>query len=114
MKTPYDISCPAVLIIDLEVNPKTDAVFKLGAYRPDLELGYERAVRNVKGFREALFEMEYLANGAHWLMGHNILAHDLRYLKEAAPDLPWLSLPVLDTPEAVAARLSAKSLSPPD
>lgn len=35
--------------------------------------------------------MEYLANGAHWLMGHNILAHDLRYLKEAAPDLPWLS-----------------------
>ena len=88
---------PAVLIIDLEVNPKTDAVFKLGAYRPDLELGYERAVRNVKGFREALLEMEYLANGAHWLMGHNILAHDLRYLKEAAPDLPWLSLPVLDT-----------------
>ena len=88
---------PAVLIIDLEVNPKTDAVFKLGAYRPDLELGYERAVRNVKGFREALLEMEYLANGAHWLMGHNILAHDLRYLNEAAPDLPWLSLPVLDT-----------------
>lgn len=39
---------PAVLIIDLEVNPKTDAVFKLGAYRPDLELGYERAVRSIK------------------------------------------------------------------
>ena len=30
-------------------------------------------------------------------MGHNILEHDLRYLRDAAPAAPWLALPVIDT-----------------
>ena len=38
-----------------------------------------------------------LAEGAEWLMGHNFLEHDLPYLKKAAPDQAWLSLPVIDT-----------------
>ncbi|WP_304669303.1 DEAD/DEAH box helicase, partial [Neisseria uirgultaei] len=92
-----DFAAPAVLIIDLEINPKTDTVFKIGAYRPDLDLGFERSFRHEEGFRKALAEMQPLAEGAEWLMGHNFLEHDLPYLKKAAPDRAWLSLPVIDT-----------------
>ena len=92
-----DFAVPAVLIIALEINPKTDTVFKIGAYRPDLDLGFERSFRHEEGFRQALAEMLPLAEGAEWLMGHNFLEHDLPYLKKAAPDQAWLSLPVIDT-----------------
>ena len=92
-----DFAVPAVLIIDLEINPKTDTVFKIGACRPDLDLGFERSFRHEEGFRKALAEMLPLAKGAEWLMGHNFLEHDLPYLKKAAPDQAWLSLPVIDT-----------------
>lgn len=92
-----DFAVPAVLIIDLEINPKTDTVFKIGAYRPDLDLGFERSFRDKEGFRKALAEMLPLAEGAEWLMGHNFLEHDLPYLKKAEPDQAWLSLPVIDT-----------------
>ena len=77
-----DFAVPAVLIIDLEINPKTDTVFKIGAYRPDLDLGFERSFRHEEGFRKALEEMLPLAR--------------YRYA------------------EAVAARLSAKPVPPPD
>ena len=92
-----DFAVPAVLIIDLEINPKTDTVFKIGAYRPDLDLGFERSFHHEEGFRKALAKMLPLAEGAEWLMGHNFLEHDLPYLKKAAPDQAWLSLPVIDT-----------------
>lgn len=89
---------PAVLIIDLEVNPQTQTVFKIGAYRPDRDQGFEsRRFSGESGFQTALHEMAHLAEGAQYLMGHNILAHDLPYLQKAAPDLPWLKLPVIDT-----------------
>lgn len=38
-----DFAVPAVLIIDLEINPKTDTVFKIGAYRPTLTSGLNEA-----------------------------------------------------------------------
>ncbi len=89
---------PAVLIIDLEVNPKTQSVFKIGAYRPDRGVGFEsKNFRSLSGFQAALQDMAGLAEGAQWLMGHNILAHDLRYLQQSGLVLPWLDLPVIDT-----------------
>ena len=92
------MSIPAVLIIDLEVNPQSDRVFKLGAYRPDRDVSYESDdFDDDRGFLAALDAMAHLTEGARWLMGHNILAHDLRYLRRVAPDLPWLALPVVDT-----------------
>ena len=45
---------PAVLIVDLEVDPRTDTVFKIGAYRPDLEQGFERTTGSLKSFQAAL------------------------------------------------------------
>ncbi|OOH90784.1 recombinase RecQ [Pasteurellaceae bacterium 15-036681] len=91
---------PAVLIIDLEVNPKTNQVFKLGAYRPDLELEFESGqIRGLPSFQQALAEMETkgLVAGAEFLMGHNFIHHDLTYLSSLLPKPTWLDLPIIDT-----------------
>ena len=109
-----DFAVPAVLIIDLEINPKTDTVFKIGAYRPDLDLGFERSFHHEEGFRKALAKMLPLAEGAEWLMGHNFLEHDLPYLKKAAPDPGMAFIARYRYAEAVAARLSPKPVPPPD
>ena len=102
-----DFAVPAVLIIDLEINPKTDTVFKIGAYRPDLDLGFERSFRHEEGFRKALAEMLPLAEGAEWLMGHNFLEKS-----RARPGMAFIAR--YRYAEAVAARLSAKPVPPPD
>ena len=92
---------PAILIVDLEINPASSGkdfpIFKLGAYRPDMDSGYEKSFRSEQGFLKALHEMKHLADGAKWLMGHNIIEHDLVYLKKHAPNLSWHSLPTIDT-----------------
>ena len=97
MNTPTKVHIPAVLIIDLEVDPKTDKPFKIGAFRPDSGLFFEKAFRGEKGFHAALVEMAHMTDGLKWLMGHNFLEHDLKYLKAAMPEAAWLKLPVIDT-----------------
>mgnify|MGYP000893097075 FL=1 len=97
MNTPTKGYIPAVLIIDLEVDPKTDKPFKIGAFRPDSGLFFEKAFRGEKGFHAALVEMAHMTDGLKWLMGHNILGHDLKYLKAVVPEAAWLKLPVIDT-----------------
>lgn len=97
MNTAAKGQIPAVLIIDLEVDPKTDKPFKIGAFRPDSGLSFEKTFRGEKGFHTALGEMAHLTSGLKWLMGHNILGHDLKYLKAAVPEAAWLELPVIDT-----------------
>ena len=88
---------PAILIIDLEVNPQTGIVFKLGAYRPDLEKSYQSDyLKNSQELNQAFEQIEQsgLSTDAQWLMGHNIIEHDLKYLP---PNLSWAKLPVIDT-----------------
>lgn len=97
MNTATKGQIPAVLIIDLEVDPKTDKPFKIGAFRPDSGLFFEKAFRGEKGFHTALCEMAHLTSGLKWLMGHNILGHDLKYLKAIVPEAAWLKVPVIDT-----------------
>ena len=97
MNTATKGQIPAVLIIDLEVDPKTDKPFKIGAFRPDSGLFFEKAFRGEKGFHTALCEMAHLTSGLKWLMGHNILGHDLKYLKAVVPEAAWLKVPVIDT-----------------
>ena len=97
MNTATKGQIPAVLIIDLEVDPKTDKPFKIGAFRPDSGLFFEKVFRGEKGFHTALCEMAHLTSGLKWLMGHNILGHDLKYLKAVVPEAAWLKVPVIDT-----------------
>lgn len=45
----------------------------------------------------ALAQLDSLADGANFLLGHNLIAFDLPYLRSARPDLRLLRLPVVDT-----------------
>lgn len=94
MKTPI----PPVLIIDLEVNPQTREIFQIGALRPDTGDEYESAkLRGQKALQAAFARLEEMAEGAEYLLGHNIIGHDLPVLAAAAPHLSLHRLPAIDT-----------------
>lgn len=45
----------------------------------------------------ALAKLDALAEGAAFVLGHNVIAHDLPHLAAAQPDLGLLHLPAVDT-----------------
>lgn len=91
-------SIPPVLIIDLEVNPQTRQIFQIGALRPDTGEEYESAKLRGQAALEAAFaRLEKMAEGAEYLLGHNIIGHDLPVLAAAAPHLRLHHLPAIDT-----------------
>ncbi|MDR1063959.1 MAG: RecQ family ATP-dependent DNA helicase [Azoarcus sp.] len=89
---------PPTLVVDLETVPngRTARIFKLGALRTDTG---ERLECNVSPSTQAdvLRRLDEMAAGAHTVLGHNIIAHDLPILRDAAPGLALLTLPVTDT-----------------
>lgn len=90
---------PKSLVLDLEVAPDKSAqferIFKVGAMRPDLRVELEQDV--TKNLAAVLTEVDALAEGARFLLGHNILEHDIPLLKQQAPNLALHALPVIDT-----------------
>lgn len=91
---------PKCLILDLEVIPATasepDRIIKIGALRPDTQQAFERNTTH-KNLAAVLAELDELAVGASFMLGHHIIAHDLPILSRVAPDLALLQLPVIDT-----------------
>jgi ATP-dependent DNA helicase RecQ len=86
---------PRCLCLDIETSRDAGTLFKIAAFRPDsgveLVLGGPFVDRDV---REAL---DRLAEGALFVLGHNIAAHDLPALRHRFGDLRLHSLPVVDT-----------------
>lgn len=90
---------PKCLILDLETVPQAGGgsprITKIGALRPDtrdmLELNAGARLDRALGRLEAMWA------GAGFLLGHNLLAHDLPVLREVAPASPLLQLAVVDT-----------------
>lgn len=88
------------LLLDLETAPtggsdETPRVLKIGAI-----LGSDGKVFERKGrFRldQTLQELGRLARRAGYVLGHNLLGHDLRVLRALAPAHPLLARPVVDT-----------------
>ena len=94
----HDMTSPAILIFDLEIHHDSGELIQIGAYRSDNQHIYESPIlKNKKARTEALKSLAEMAQGAQYLMGHNIMAHDLPYLRQNAPASPLLSLPVIDT-----------------
>src|SRR3972149_1202449 len=86
---------PRCLCLDLEVDPVDRRILKIGALRPDT-----RQFLHFKGkysLIAALGEIDGLAVGATFVLGHNVIRHDLNLLKALAPGLKLLELPVVDT-----------------
>lgn len=90
---------PKCLIFDLEVLPEQPnrpaKIFMIGALRPDT--GEELEVKVGKSLDAALLRLDQMAEGASFLLGHNLIAHDLPLLLLAAPHLKLHNLPVIDT-----------------
>jgi len=86
---------PRCLCLDLEVDPSDKRILKIGALRPDTN-----AFLHFKGYFDlaaALGELDRLAAGASFVLGHNVIRHDLNLLKAMVPGLKLLELPVVDT-----------------
>ncbi len=81
-----------VLVIDFEAVPKGD-VFHVGAVFNGST--FER--KDIKDTRAALGKLSDFSSGADYVLGHNIINHDLVLTRDAFPDAPILRLPVIDT-----------------
>ena len=80
------------LLLDLETD-KNDKIIHIGAvFR---EQTFERKGRFDP--RAALRELDGLADCAQYILGHNLLGHDLPILAALAPSLRLLQKPVVDT-----------------
>ena len=82
------------LAIDLEVGRHDERIHAFGAVRSRSGKPYT--------FREgrlnaALASLDTFAEGADYLLGHNLIAFDLPHLAAAKPDLRLLRFPAVDT-----------------
>lgn len=80
------------LIIDVEAVPRGD-LFHIGAVF-DNKVFERKDIVQVKG---ALTELEAFAHGADFILGHNIINHDLKLVRGYWPESGLLKLPVIDT-----------------
>ena len=90
---------PKGLVFDLEVVPakngKADRIIMIGGLRPDT--GGELELKVGSDAADAVRQLDALSHGASFVLGHNVVEHDLPLLQTAAPDLAMLRLPVIDT-----------------
>ena len=86
---------PRCISLDLEVGRKDGRIRALGAIRGDTDERFSHSRR--QGISEALSRLDDLADGASFVLGHNVIGFDLPYLRSARPGLRLLKLPVIDT-----------------
>ena len=82
-----------LLSIDLEGS---ESIGVIGAIRTDRSTTYTWRGDST-GLPAALAALDEFADGASYLVGHNIIAHDLELLAKHASDLSLLNLPAIDT-----------------
>ena len=82
-----------LLSIDLEGSENIGAI---GAIRTDRSDTFVWSGDN-KGLQPAIAALDEFAHGATYLVGHNIIEHDLKLLAKHASGLKLLSLPAIDT-----------------
>lgn len=80
--------------LDLEIDPSAGRVFAFAATRSGDE---EPLVHRSGDLGSALRALDRYCRGADFLVGHNIIDHDLAHLAAADESLELLTLPVIDT-----------------
>ena len=87
---------PRCLSLDLEIGRQDGRIriHAIGAIRADTG---ERLVHSGAGLAKALSNLDALADGAAFVLGHNLIDFDLIHLAAAKPDLRLLALPAIDT-----------------
>ena len=89
------ISLSRCLSIDLEVSKGTERIHALAGIRHDTRQSV--AFSKASNLSRALSELDQLAQGADFVLGHNLINFDLEYLRAAKPGLRLLRLPAIDT-----------------
>ncbi len=84
-----------IVAVDLEVHPVSGTLLAAGAFREGQQAFRETGPWNDP--REVLKSLEIYGRDSGFVLGHNVLAHDLEWLKRHAPDHALLKLPVIDT-----------------
>ncbi|GAB1393175.1 RecQ family ATP-dependent DNA helicase [Rhodocyclaceae bacterium] len=89
---------PKCLCLDIE-TAADDAldVRKIAAWRPDTH--GQVVVPNVAKSHNIAGQLDALTEGASFVIGHNLLRHDLPVLRQRFPQLKLLTLPIVDTLE---------------
>jgi ATP-dependent DNA helicase RecQ len=82
------------LAIDLEVDPNDQRIHRFAAVRSDSGESFEHSGGDLQA---ALKALDRFADGAEYLIGHNIIQHDAVHLAAVDPDLQILRLPRIDT-----------------
>ena len=84
------------LSLDLEVGRNDNRIHALAGVRPDT--GQRVAIPRIgRSLPRALARLDDLAQGADFLLGHNLIDFDLPHLVVANPNLRLLQLPAVDT-----------------
>ena len=86
---------PSLLNECLEVNVNSARINALAAWRPDT--GEQFTTRNGPPDAGGLSRLDLMAQGARFVLGHNLIAFDIPHLQAADPGLRLLKLPRLDT-----------------
>ena len=84
------------LSLDLEVGVKDQRIRALAGVRPDTGQSLTISVRGNQ-LAAALAKLDDLADGAEFLLGHNLIDFDLPHLRAANPNLRLLRLAAVDT-----------------
>ena len=82
------------LSLDLEVGVRDSRIHAFAAVRPDID---QPLVFRSGDLAAALATLDDFADGADFLLGHNLIAFDLPHLTAAKSDLRLLKLPAVDT-----------------
>ncbi len=85
---------PHFLSLDLEVGKKDHRIRAFAAVRTDVD---QPLVFRGGDLTAALTKLDDFADGADFLLGHNLIDFDLPHLKAAKPNLRMLKLPAVDT-----------------
>ena len=84
------------LSLDLEVSVRDRRIRALAGIRGDS--GRTCVFPGAReSLQQALARLDDLADGAEFLLGHNLIKFDLDHLRAAAPELKMLRLPAVDT-----------------
>lgn len=84
---------PSCLSLDLEIS-EDNRIRALAGVRADTG---HRLVHSGSGLATALAKLDDIAEGASFVLGHNLIAFDLGHLAAAKPDLRLLTMPLVDT-----------------
>ena len=84
------------LSLDLEVGIKDGLIYAFAGVRADLDEVLTFPARRAT-LSTALAKQDELADGADFVLAHNLIGFDLRHLEAASPQLRLLVLPAVDT-----------------